>query len=118
MLIVAATSLFGQAPATPKITRVLATLSVNPGVTQEQIVKVMPQEVRDTVRLYLDGKIEQWYSRGDGKGVVFLLDCKTVDEAKAVLEALPLAKGNLVSFEYMTLGPLTPLRQLLAPPAQ
>ncbi|MDP9170024.1 MAG: hypothetical protein M3N54_05370 [Acidobacteriota bacterium] len=47
------------------------------------------------------------------KGVVFLLDCKTVDEAKALVEALPLAKANLVTFEYMALGPLTPLRMLL-----
>jgi len=96
----------------------MATLSVNPGVTQEQIMKVMQTEVRDTVKLYLDGKIQQWYSRGDGKGVVFLLDCKSVDEAKAILGELPLAKGNLVTFDYMPLGPLTPLRLLVAPPAQ
>jgi len=80
-------------------------------------MKVMPTEVRETVALYLDGKIQQWYARGDGKGVVFLLDCKTVDEAKAILETLPLVKENFASFEYMPLGPLTPLRLLLTPPA-
>ena len=108
-----AISLWAQPPAAPKVTHVLATLSVNPGITRDQIQKVMQTEVRDTVRLYLDGKIEQWYARGDGKGVVFLLDCKTVDEAKAILEELPLAKNHLVTFEYMPLGPLSPLRLLL-----
>jgi hypothetical protein len=118
LLALAAIPLFAQAPAAPKVTRVLATLTVRQGITQDQLMKVMQSEVRDTVRLYLDGKIEQWFARGDGKGVVFLLDCATVDEAKGILEALPLAKSNLASFEYMPLGPLSPLRLLLAPPAQ
>jgi len=113
----AAASLFAQAPEPPKVTLVMATLSIKDGVTRDQIMKVMPTEVRDTVRLYLDGKIQQWYARGDGKGVVFLLDCKTVAEAKNILEALPLIKGNLAAFDYMPLGPLSPLRLLLAPAA-
>ncbi len=95
----------------------MATLTVKDGVTRDQIMKVMPTEVRDTVRLYLDGKIQQWYARGDGKGVVFLLDCKTVAEAKNILEALPLIKANLAAFDYMPLGPLSPLRMLLSPAA-
>src|ERR1700678_508097 len=117
LLALAAASLFAQAPEPPKVTQVMATLTVKDGVTRDQIMKVMPIEVRDTVRLYLDGKIQQWYARGDGKGVVFLLDCKTVDEARAILEALPLAKENLASFDYMPLGPLAPLELLLAPAA-
>lgn len=116
----AATSLLAQSPAQPKVTRVLATLTVKPGITREQIMKVMQDEVRQTVGLYLDGKIQEWYARGDGKGVVFLLDCKSVPEAKETLEALPLIKANFASFEYMPLGPLTPLRLLMVPvaPAQ
>lgn len=116
-LVVALTSvsLFAQTPATPKVTHVMATLTVKQGITRDQIMTVMQTEVRDTVRLYLDGKIQQWYSRGDGKGVVFLLDCKSVDEAKAILEALPLVKHNFASFDYMPLGPLMPLQLLIAP---
>jgi hypothetical protein len=91
----------------------MATLTVKEGVARDQMVKVMPNEVRDTVNLYLDGKSQQWYARGDGKGVVFFIDCKTVDEAKAILEQLPLIKANFASFEYMPLGPLSPLRYLL-----
>ena len=118
LLAIAATSLFAQSPAAPKVTRVLATLTINPGVTREQIQPIMQTEVRETVELYLDGRIQQWYSRGDGKGVVFLLDCSTVEEAKAILEKLPLARAKVVTFEYMPLGPLNPLRLLLAPSAR
>jgi hypothetical protein len=110
----AACSLFAQPPAAPKITHVLATLSLKDGVTREKIMPVMQTEVRETVNLYLDGKIQQWYSRGDGKGVVFLLDCKSVEEAKAILEKLPLIRNNFAQFDYMPLGPLTPLRLLVA----
>jgi len=47
-----------------------------------------------------------------------MMNCKTVEEAKGLLEALPLLKENFATFEYMPLGPLTPLRLLLAPPAK
>jgi hypothetical protein len=113
-----AVPLSAQPPAPPKVTHVLATLTLKDGVTRDKIMPIMQTEVRDTVNLYLDGKIQQWYSRGDGKGVVFLLDCKSVEEAKAILEKLPLIRNNFASFDYMPLGPLTPLRLLVAQPAQ
>src|SRR5438105_5018221 len=86
-------------PATPPpapTTAVLATLSVNADVQRQDIAKTMPQEVRDTVVLYLEGKIQQWYARADGKGVVFLLNVRSVEEAKAITNQLPLVKAGLV----------------------
>jgi hypothetical protein len=77
----------------------------------------MPSEVRETVQLYLDGKIQQWFARADGRGVMFILNVTTVDEAKALMESLPLAKAGLATFDYTALTPLTPLRMLIAPPA-
>jgi hypothetical protein len=106
--------LYPQSPATPApATDVLVMLTIKPGVEREKVMKVMPDEIRATVRLYLDGKIRQWYSRLDGKGVVFVLDCKDVAEATSVMEALPLAKERLVNLEFTALSPLTPLRLLL-----
>jgi len=59
---------------TPKTTAVLVIETAKQGVTVQQIMAVIPAEIRATVKLYLDGKIQQWYSRGDGKGVIFLVD--------------------------------------------
>jgi hypothetical protein len=73
---------------------------------------VMPAEIRATVKLYLDGKIRDWYSRGDGKGVIVFLDVKTEDEARAIVEGLPLAKEQLTDHQYIPVGPLMPLRAL------
>jgi hypothetical protein len=104
-----------QAQTPPvKVTDVMVTLTVKPGITRDQIVKVMHDEVSATVRLYLDGKIRQWYSRADGRGVVFILACGGVEEAKAMMGKLPLAKLNLMDYEYVELAPLQPLNFLLA----
>ena len=105
------------AQTAPVTNQVLATLTVKDGIVRETLTKTMPAEVKATVQLYLDGKIQQWYARGDGKGVVFVLNCKTAEEAKAVTDSLPLIKAGLASFEFMPLGPLTPLRFLMTPPA-
>lgn len=106
----------GQSPSTPpkpEITAVLALLSPKQGVTAEQIMKVMPAEIRATVPLYLEGKIQQWYTRGDGKGVIFVMNCKDVAEARALIESLPLSKENLVEEQFIPVGPLLPLGILL-----
>ena len=113
---VLSSSLAAQAPATPPTTAVLVNLTVKPDIDRSQITKVMPDEVRETVKVYLDGKIQQWYARGDGRGVIFILNATTVADAKAVMESLPLSKAGFVNLEYTALGPLTPLRALIAPP--
>ena len=104
--------------AIPKTTGVMVIQTAKQGVTAQQIMAVMPSEIRATVQLYFDGKIRQWYSRGDGKGVVFLVDAKSEDEARAVMDTLPLAKEQLMDHQYVPVGPLMPLRILMRPGAQ
>src|SRR5438477_5864230 len=99
-----------QAQATsPTTTGVMVILTVKAGVSREQVMAVMPAEIRQTVQLYLNGKIREWYSRGDGRGAVFLLDTRDVAEAQAIMECLPLAKQNIVGHEYIAVCPLMPL---------
>ena len=98
--------------AIPPTTAVLVIETPKQGVTAQQVMAVIPEEIQATVKLYLDGKIREWYSRGNGKGVVFLVDVKTEDEARALMETLPLAKEQLMDHEYIPVGPLMPLRAL------
>ena len=104
--------------AIPKTTAVLVIQTPKKGVTPAQIMAVIPEEIRATVKLYLDGKIREWYSRGDGKGVVFLVDAKTEEEARAIMETLPLAKEQLMDDQYIPVGPLMPMRALLGSAGQ
>lgn len=76
-------------------------------------MKIMPAEIRATVPLYLDGKIQQWFTRGDGRGVIFILNCRDEAEARGLIENLPLAKENLVDEQFIPIGPLLPLGILL-----
>jgi hypothetical protein len=109
--------LTAQQPMAPApVTAVMAVLTVKPDADQAQRAKVMPDEVRATVKLYLDGKIQQWYAKADGRGVMFIFNCGTVAEAKALTDQLPLVKGNFASFEFTALTPLTPLRYLMGTP--
>ena len=88
-------------------------LTARQGVSREQVLKIMPAEVRATVGLYLEGRIRQWYSRGDGRGAIFLLDARTVEQAHAVIDTLPLSKEELMDHEYIPVGPLQPLAGLI-----
>lgn len=98
-------------PPTPT-TRILAIGTINPGVDPAAARAILPTEVRDTVKLYLDGKIDQWFSLQGRPGVVFILNVTDVAAARDMLEKLPLGQAHLMSFELMPLGPLNPLRQL------
>ncbi|WP_246801449.1 hypothetical protein [Bradyrhizobium genosp. L] len=105
-----------QTQAASPTTGVMVLLTVKAGVTRDQVMAVMPDEIRQTVQLYLSGKVREWYSRSDGRGVVFLLNVKDAAEADAIMAGLPLGKQNLMDHDYIPVGPLLPLRLLLAPP--
>jgi hypothetical protein len=98
-------------PPTPT-TRILAIGTLNAGVDLAAARAILPTEVRETVKLYLDGKIDQWYSLQGRPGVAFILNVTDVAEAHEMLEKLPLGQAHLMNFELIPLAPLNPLRQL------
>jgi hypothetical protein len=98
-------------PPTPT-TRILAIGTLNQGVDPAAARAILPTEVRETVRLYLDGKIDQWYSLQGRPGVAFILNVTDLAAAHEMLEKLPLGQAHLMSFELIPLAPLNPLRQL------
>jgi len=93
-------------------TKILAIGTVNPGVDPAKVLAILPNEVRETVNLYLDGKIDQWYSLEDRRGVAFILNITDTAAAHEMLEKLPLGQAHLMSFELIPIGPLNPLRAL------
>lgn len=98
-------------PAPVPTTKILAiSHSMGAPMTPAQRAAIMPHEVHDTVNAYLDGKIDQWYYQTNGKGVVFIVNASTPQEAKAILEKFPLGQAGLMGFDYIPLGPLNPLR--------
>jgi len=76
-------------------------------------IPVMGKEVPATLKLYLNGKIEQWFLKPDMSGPVFILNVANADEARNLLGTLPLGLAGMMDFELIPLGPLTSLRLLL-----
>ena len=99
-------------PVVPTI-KILATGRFISPPTQDQLNAIFPKEVPATLKLYLAGKIDQWWARQDQKGPVFLMNITTIEEARALLDELPLGQAKLMEFEFTELTPLAPLQFLI-----
>jgi hypothetical protein len=86
--------------------------------TPDRWKPLLPSEVRDTVRLYLAGKIDQWYLKQDQSGVVFMMNVTDPNEALELLGKFPFGQAGLMEFQIIPLGPIGPLRVLLTDPAK
>jgi hypothetical protein len=107
-----------MAAAKTLTTRVLAIGTWTATATPETIPPIMPSEARDTMRLMLAGKIDQWFAKTDGSGAVFLMNVSDPVEAHTLLEKLPLGRANMMTFQLIPVGPLWPLGLLLGEAAK
>ncbi len=107
-----------MAAAKALTTRILAIGTWTAKATPEKRPAIMPAEARDTLRLMLAGKIDQWFAKSDGSGAVFLMNVTDPAEAHKLLEDLPLGRADMMIFEIIPVGPLWPLGLLLAEPAK
>jgi hypothetical protein len=78
-------------------------------MTPHQQRKYMPAEVPATLKLYLRRKDGAVLASRRQRGVIFLMTVDSVKEAETLLKAMPLGGANLLTFELMPVGPLTPL---------
>jgi hypothetical protein len=108
----------GGGPPPVPTTKILAIGRLTAKATPAALNMTLPLEIRATTRLYLTGKIDQWYVQPDEKAVVFLMNLNDLTEARDDLEKLPLGRAGLMTFELIPLGPLGPLRILLSEPAK
>ncbi len=93
--------------------KILAVASIVKPFSDDDKKQIMPGEVPATLKLYLDGKVEQFWFRQDKPGVIFLMNVDSIEDAKATVEALPLTAGGWAQYELMQVGPLLPLGLLL-----
>lgn len=106
-------------PGLPNVptTKILAIGSYTAKATTAGLKPLLPSEVRETARLYLAGKLDQWYFKPEDNAVVFILNVTDIQEAHAMLERLPLGQAGLMQFQLIKLAPLAPLGVLMAAPA-
>ena len=108
-----------QTPPVPvpiPVTEVMVMTKLKPGVALSDVANIMQEEVRARPFSFISmGRSEQWFTRGDGKGAVFFLRCKTTEEAQAILAGLPAVKAGYLDVEYIPVGPFSRLRVLVKP---
>jgi hypothetical protein len=92
--------------------KVFAIASAQPALTPDKLQQHMPNEVPATLKLYLEGKIEQFWFR-EKLGPIFLFNVDSVEQAKAALDTLPLVAEGLMTYEFMPVTPLKPLGLLI-----
>jgi muconolactone delta-isomerase len=75
-----------------------------PGITDDQFTaELLQAEARRAWELQQAGIIREMYFRADRDEAVLVLECADVDEARSVLDTLPLVRERLIGFEVIPL---------------
>ena len=93
--------------------QILAISKLKEGVTPDQIGQHGADEVKHTLEAYLDGKIRSFWFQVNRPGVVFILESKDEDEARQVMDEMPLVVAGLMDVDLIPLQPLQPLGTLI-----
>jgi hypothetical protein len=85
--------------------KILALEKETPGATPEGFAPHLKAEASRVWELYKNGQLREIYFRQDRKDAVLVLECADVEEARQLLETLPLVQSGLVTFEFIPLVP-------------
>jgi hypothetical protein len=78
----------------------------------EQLGSHMGKEPAATLKLYVEGIVEQfWFV--EKAGPVFLMNVASAEAARAALATLPLVTAGLIDYDLLPLAPLVPLGRLI-----
>lgn len=93
--------------------KVFAIGSIVKQLPDDERDEILKREVPHTLRLYLEGPIEQFWFRKDRLGPIFLMEVESIEAAKAVVEAMPIMVAGIAAYDFIPVGPLMPLGRLI-----
>lgn len=94
--------------------KVLAIERERPGVTDADFEPHLAAEAARAWELYRDDVIRELYFRADRHEAVLILECANIEQARQVLETLPLVQNRLIDFDLMPLRPYPGFARLFA----
>jgi len=74
-----------------------------PGASPEKFQQYARAEALRAWELHQQGSIRELYFRTDRQEAVLVLECETVDSARAILRQLPFVEHGLIDFELIPL---------------
>jgi hypothetical protein len=85
--------------------KILALIDIARGADMHQVRSNLEQELRESWRLYADGTLREAYATATPTRVVFVLEARDVDDARARFAPMPLVAAGLVTIEFEELRP-------------
>jgi muconolactone delta-isomerase len=85
--------------------KILAIEREVPGIADEEFSPHLKAEAARVWELYQAGIFRELHFREDRPEAVLMLECADVEEAKEVLNTLPLVRGGLIAFDIIPLVP-------------
>jgi len=94
--------------------KILALEKEMPGTKATQFQPHLEAEARRVWDLYQTGTLREFYFRQDRTTAVLVLECASVEEARQVLDTLPLVQAALIAFDVIPLQPYPGFARLFA----
>ena len=85
-------------------------------VDPAELFPTIVAETRHAWELIQQTSIREIYVREDTPLTVDILECANADEARKILETMPLAQAGVITFEIIPLAPFNALQILFAQP--
>lgn len=85
--------------------KILALEKEMPGFTNEDYYPHLKAEAARVWELYQAGIFREMFFRADDHTAILMMECNSVEDARRILETLPLVEAGLVDFEVMALAP-------------
>ncbi|MFZ5878358.1 MAG: muconolactone Delta-isomerase family protein [Chloroflexota bacterium] len=95
--------------------KILAIEHELPGATAEGFQQHARAEAARAWELHQQGIIRELYFRADRDEAVLVLECESVDAARAALSSLPLVEHGLIHFELIPLTAYPGFARLFTP---
>ena len=75
------------------------------GIAQDQAQPYLEDEARCVWELTQAGVVREIYFRDDRSAAVLMLECSSLEEARATLATLPLVSHGIIQFDLIPLRP-------------
>jgi len=82
------------------------------GVKWENAENLLVQEAQHVFQLYISDSLREIYFTEDKKAVL-IMETKDIEEAKILLDTLPLVKEGKIKFDIMELKPYTGYERII-----
>ncbi|HTP70276.1 MAG TPA: muconolactone Delta-isomerase family protein [Dongiaceae bacterium] len=94
--------------------KILALEKQLPKTTEDRLRPYLKEEAIRVWELLQQGILREIYFRADARAAVLILECASGEEARCILNTLPLVREKLIAFDIVPLVPYPGLSRLFS----